>query len=207
MKKFLHVGCGPKTKLQTTPVFASEEWEEIRLDIDENCNPDIIAALPDLSDIETSSYDAIFSSHNIEHLFPHEVDIALLEFNRVLKDDGYLLITCPDLKSVAKHVAEDKLLDVLYESPAGPIAALDIIYGHRLSLQKGNHYMAHKSGFTRTVLMGLFNNAGFNAVTGAERQNLFDLWCIGSKDEKADQKIIEQVLRSHLGLVDEVKVF
>ena len=131
----------------------------------------------------------------------------MLEFNRVLKDDGYLLITCPDLKSVAKHVAEDKLLDVLYESPAGPIAALDIIYGHRLSLQKGNHYMAHKSGFTRTVLMGLFNNAGFNAVTGAERQNLFDLWCIGSKDENADQKIIEQVLRSHLGLVDEVKVF
>ena len=46
----------------------------------------------------------------------NEVDIALLEFNRVLKDDGYLLITCPDLKSVAKHVAEDKLLDVLYLS-------------------------------------------------------------------------------------------
>ncbi len=207
MKKFLHVGCGPKTKVQTTPVFASDEWEEVRLDIDENRNPDIISALPDLSDIETSSYDAIFSSHNIEHLFPHEVDIALLEFNRVLKDDGYLLITCPDLKSVAKHVAEDKLLDVLYESPAGPISALDILYGHRLSLQKGNHYMAHKCGFTRTVLMGLFNNAGFKAVTGAERQNLFDLWCIGSKDENAKQKSVEQILRSHLGLVEEVKVF
>ena len=79
MKKFLHVGCGPKTKVQTTPVFASDEWEEVRLDIDENCNPDIIAALPDLSDIETSSYDAICSSHNIVHLFPHEDDIALLE--------------------------------------------------------------------------------------------------------------------------------
>ena len=125
----------------------------------------------------------------------------------MLKDDGYLLITCPDLKSVAKHVAEDKLLDVLYESPAGPISALDILYGHRLSLQKGNHYMAHKCGFTRTVLMGLFNNAGFKAVTGAERQNLFDLWCIGSKDENAEQKSVEQILRSHLGLVEEVKVF
>ena len=102
---------------------------------------------------------------------------------------------------------EDKLLDVLYESPAGPISALDILYGHRLSLQKGNHYMAHKCGFTRTVLMGLFNNAGFKAVTGAERQNLFDLWCIGSKDEDAEQKSVEQILRSHLGLVEEVKVF
>ena len=54
----------------------------------------------------------------------------------MLKDDGYLLITCPDLKSVAKHVAEDKLLDVLYESPTGPISALDILYGHRLFHKK-----------------------------------------------------------------------
>lgn len=202
MKKFLHVGCGPKTKEQTTLVFNSDEWAEIRLDIDESVNPDIVASLPDLSDIETGSYDAIFSSHNIEHLYPHEVDIALQEFIRVLNDDGYLLITCPDLQNVAKYVAEGKLLDPLYESPAGPIAPLDIIFGHRASLQNGNHYMAHKCGFTQNVLIGLFNNAGFNAVNGAAREDAFDLWCIGSKNPETGTDTMANVLREHLGVME-----
>ena len=47
MNKFLHVGCGPKTKKETTFVFNSDDWDEVRLDIDENHNPDIIASLPE----------------------------------------------------------------------------------------------------------------------------------------------------------------
>ena len=44
-----------------------------------------------------ASVDAVFSSHNIEHLYPHEVPLALKEFMRVLKPDGFVLMTCPDL--------------------------------------------------------------------------------------------------------------
>jgi predicted SAM-dependent methyltransferase len=35
--------------------------------------------------VASESVDAIFSSHNIEHLYPHEVPVALAEFIRVLK--------------------------------------------------------------------------------------------------------------------------
>ena len=40
MKKFLHLGPGDNTKSQTSNIFATDEWEEVRLDINENANPD-----------------------------------------------------------------------------------------------------------------------------------------------------------------------
>jgi predicted SAM-dependent methyltransferase len=37
--------------------------------------------------------DALYSSHNIEHVFAHEVVPTLKEFRRVLKPDGFVVIT------------------------------------------------------------------------------------------------------------------
>ncbi|MDP4617407.1 MAG: methyltransferase domain-containing protein, partial [Burkholderiaceae bacterium] len=144
MPNFLHVGCGPKRKNQTTRGFNTPEWAEIRLDIDASVQPDVIGTMVDLSAVESDSVDAIYSSHNIEHLYPHEVPLALAEFLRVLKPDGFFVVTCPDLQSVCKLIAEDKLTDTAYTSPAGPIAPLDILYGHRPAMAKGNLYMAHR---------------------------------------------------------------
>ena len=71
MKTFLHVGCGKQTKKFTTKGFNSSAWNEIRLDIDKNVNPDVIGTMTNMSGIESGSMDAIYSSHNIEHLYPH----------------------------------------------------------------------------------------------------------------------------------------
>ena len=98
MPVFLHVGCGPKHKDRTP--FASQNWREIRLDIDSAVQPDVIGTMTDMKAVRDASVDAVFSSHNIEHLYPHEVPIALAEFYRVLKPDGFVLLTCPDLQSV-----------------------------------------------------------------------------------------------------------
>jgi hypothetical protein len=68
MKTFLHIGCGPKRKNQTTRGFNSADWHELRLDIDEGVNPDITGTMTDMSAVADASVDAIFSSHNIEHL-------------------------------------------------------------------------------------------------------------------------------------------
>jgi len=118
MKQLLHVGCGPKRKAQTTPAFNTPEWREIRLDIDPNVKPDLIGSMVDMSAVASGSINAVFSSHNIEHLYPFEVPIALGEFLRVLDNDGYLVLTCPDLQSVCKLIAEDHLTDTAYVSPA-----------------------------------------------------------------------------------------
>ena len=101
MLTFLHIGCGQKRKNQTTPGFNSPDWQEIRFDIDPAVAPDIHGTMLDMSAVQSSSMDALFSSHNIEHLYPHEVPVALAEFRRVLKPEGFAVITCPDRKSVS----------------------------------------------------------------------------------------------------------
>ena len=150
MKTVLHVGCGPQKKSNING-FNNDNWKEIRFDIDEKVNPDIVGTLLDMSEVETGSIDAIYSSHNIEHVYPHEVLIVLKEFHRVLNDDGMVVLKCPDLQSVCEAVVDDKLLQPLYDSPAGPIAPIDILYGFRPSIAMGNEYMAHKGGFTYSV--------------------------------------------------------
>jgi hypothetical protein len=184
MPTFLHVGCGPKRKNQTTQGFARPQWSEVRLDIDPAVAPDVIGTMTDMAAVASGSVQAVFSSHNIEHLYPHEVPVALAEFLRVLDDDGFAVITCPDLQSVCALVAQDRLTDAAYVSPAGPISPLDIIYGHREPLAAGNLYMAHRCGFTRRVLEGTLRSAGFQSVASLARPARFDLWAVASKPER-----------------------
>lgn len=175
---FLHVGCGSKHKEQTP--FAALDWQEIRLDINADVQPDVIGSMTDMAAVASGSVDAVFSSHNIEHLYPDEVPVALAEFKRVLKPSGVLLITCPDLQSVCALVANDLLTETAYTSPAGPIAPIDILYGHRPSLQAGNRYMAHRCGFTAKVLTGTLQHAGFPQVASICRPAAFDLWALAT---------------------------
>lgn len=188
MPTFLHIGCGPKRKPQTTRGFNTPDWTEIRLDIDAAVQPDVIGTMTDMSAVATESVDAIYSSHNIEHLYPHEVPVALAEFLRVLKPDGFFVVTCPDLQSVCALVAEDKLLDAAYTSPAGPIAPLDILYGHRPAMARGNLYMAHRCGFTQKVLSGTLQASGFQSVATLARGRapFFDLFALASKSERPE---------------------
>ena len=188
MKTFLHVGCGPQYKSQIKG-FDNENWKEIRFDIDEKVNPDIVGTLLDMSAVETGSVDAIYSSHNIEHVFPHEVPIVLREFHRVLKDDGMVVLRCPDLQSVCEAVVDDKLLQPLYESPAGPISPIDILYGHRPAIARGNEYMAHKGGFTYSVLNDAFIEAGFKMNYGGRNPDRWELFIISFKQEKLQEEI------------------
>jgi ubiquinone/menaquinone biosynthesis C-methylase UbiE len=190
MQKFLHVGCGPQNK-SNLKGFSSNDWQEIRFDIDPTVNPDIEGTLTDMTLVNSESVDAIYSSHNIEHVFPHEVPLALAEFHRVLKPNGIVVITCPDLQIVCEAVAQDKLLETLYESPAGPISPIDILYGHRGYLQQGNYYMAHKCGFTYTALSETFLSAGFKEVCGGRRLVNFDLWLVAFKSQTSPGQVEE----------------
>lgn len=197
IRRFLHVGCGKKAKEQTTPGFANEGWEEIRFDIDENVNPDVIGSMLEMNEVDTEAFDAVYSSHNIEHVYPHEVQIALSEFHRVLKQDGFVVLTCPDLQSVAALIVNDQLTDAAYNSPAGEITPLDIFYGHGASIERGHHYMAHKTGFTLKTLFDSFRTAGFTASCGLKRgQPFYDLWILASKSER-DESILKTLASAH----------
>jgi ubiquinone/menaquinone biosynthesis C-methylase UbiE len=180
MPTLLHVGCGPKRKDRTTHGFSQPHWSEIRLDIDPTVHPDVVGTMTDMRSVTQASVDAVFSSHNIEHLYPHEVPLALSEFRRVLRPEGFAVITCPDLQSICTLVAQDRLTDPAYQSPAGPITPLDMLYGHRPPMARGNLYMAHRCGFTAKVLAATLQEAGFAAVAVKTRPGAFDLWVLAT---------------------------
>lgn len=192
MRTFLHIGCGPKRKDKTTAAFNTPQWREIRLDIDHTVQPDVIGTMTDMAAVPTASIDAIYSSHNIEHLYPHEVPLASAEFLRVLKPDGFFVVTCPDLKGVCALVAQDKLVEAAYQSAAGPITPLDILYGHRPAMAAGNLFMAHRCGFTQGVLAGTLRSSGFQAVASKARSQapFLDLWAVASKSVRTEPEML-----------------
>lgn len=190
IRTFLHVGCGEKRKENTTPAFAGEAWSELRFDINPAVEPDLLGSMTDMSALADGSVHAIFSSHNLEHLYPFQVPMALGEFVRVLSDDGFVIVTCPDLQSVCALVADDRLTEAAYQSAAGPITPLDILYGYRPALAQGNLYMAHRCGFTQSVLMATLEVNGFPSVAVMQRAApYFDLWAVASKIALDDDAI------------------
>jgi protein O-GlcNAc transferase len=181
-KTILHVGPGHRSNGAKLPLgFQAAEYKEIRLDIDPSNEPDILGSMLDMSAVATASVDAVYSAHNIEHVHAHEVPTVLGEFLRVLKPDGFAVITCPDLQSVCALVAQDKLTEAAYQSPAGPITPLDILYGHSAAVAAGFNFMAHKTGFTEKSLTQALQTAGFQCIAGKRRSRGLDLWMLASK--------------------------
>lgn len=163
--------------------FQDGTWEEIRFDIDPDVDPDMVGMMQDLSLIEDGYVDAVYSSHNIEHVSSFEVQGVLAGFRRVTNDDGFLVISCPDMLSVAQAIVNGALEEVLYHSPAGPISALDIVYGHQGAIAQGKVYMAHKTAFTAHTLARHLMDAGFQRVDVA-RDRVFGLHAIAFVNQK-----------------------
>jgi SAM-dependent methyltransferase len=166
----------------------------VRLDIDPHAKPDVLGSLTNMGDaIPTAGFDAIWSSHSLEHLHAHEVPLALAEFRRVLKPDGFALINSPDLEAIANLMVECGPDHIAYLSPAGPITPLDMVFGHGESIARGSLFMAHKTGFTSRSLSQLLISAGFATVL-VERER-FDLWAL-ALGEAADGATIQHHLTS-----------
>lgn len=177
-RKCLHVGCGMSGREATHHRFQGRNWEHTRLDIDHECQPDIVGDIRVLEGVETAGYDGIFSSHNLEHLHFNDVFMALKAFHRVLKDRGHLIIVVPDFQKACEEVAFGDGLKVLYESPAGPITAFDIIFGYR-PYTIHNHFMRHLTGFTDAWLKNVLVDQGFSSVEVAKVG--LDLWAFARK--------------------------
>lgn len=190
-RRVLHVGCGVKAPHRLHPLFRGEEdWQEIRLDIDPNVKPDVVCSTVDMrSAVPTGSVDAVWSSHTIEHLFDHEVLPALGEFCRVLNETGFLLVRCPDLAAIAAAIVADGVESVSYISAAGPISPLDMLFGHRPAIARGNQYMQHRTGFTDQRLGRVLLQAGFARVH-TRRASGFDLWAVAFKDEGTAEAVL-----------------
>lgn len=172
----LHLGSGAVLPSDLHAEFQGPGWRPVRVADDAALQPDVLASLTDLRIIPTGSVHAVFCGHGLERLPAHQVRQALAEITRVLRPTGIALIGAIDLQRVAELIAADRLYEAAYESPAGPISALDLVFGHSASLAEGHQRLSHRTGFTARVLGELLLGAGF-AHVDINRQGL-DLWAL-----------------------------
>ncbi|MEO0380005.1 MAG: class I SAM-dependent methyltransferase [Pseudomonadota bacterium] len=171
-KTLLHVGAGTASDARLPAQFRG--WHEIRVDIDPETRPDLVAPMTHMPAVQAGGVDAIWCSHSLEHLSAFEVQPTLKEWLRVLRPDGIALIAVPDLTQAARLIAAGKEEVTIYSSPAGPVTALDMVFGHGPSIQHGQPYMRHGTGFTATRLRRVFAEAGFHQTdVWTEGLNLF----------------------------------
>ena len=162
------------------------------MDIDQSVRPDLIGSITDLSQIADASFDAVWCSHTLEHLYQHEVAAALKAFRRILAPGGFALITCPDLESIAALIADGRLEEAAYQSPAGPITALEMLYGHGPSITRGQIFMAHRTGFTVERMGRLLLEADFTEAL-VTKGKTFDLWALALTPGAAKQQVQNQL--------------
>ena len=175
----LHVGCGKRDSGLLPSELLTPEWFEVRLDIDPEVAPDIVADMIDMPEIGTATVDGIWSSHNLEHVFAYQVPLVLREFFRVLRPGGTAHVQVPDITVPAKAAAHGRLETPLYTSMAGPITALDMLFGYGPAIAQGEHFMAHRTAFTRATISDKFKAAGFANVRVVARDNA--LWTTANR--------------------------
>lgn len=163
-RKVLNVGGGSKQ----IPIPAQyNEWEHLLLDIDPRTKPDIVCDARNLTGLPRAEFDSVYCSHNLEHYYRHDVSKVLAGFLHVLKSDGFAYIKVPDIGGLMQFVSEHNLdiNDIYYQSGAGPITILDVIYGYGVEIESsGNDFYAHKTGFTQKSLRAVLLDVGFSKV-------------------------------------------
>ena len=161
MQRVLNVGGNSKA-IPLPPQYAGfDHW---LLDIDPTGEPDIVCDSREMSQLDTDIFDAVYCSHNLEHYHHHDVQRVLRGFLHVLKAGGFAHIRVPDMEAVMRAVVTNGLdiEDTLYQSPAGPISVLDVIYGYGRQIEEsGQDFYAHKTGFTAKSLEKALIKAGF----------------------------------------------
>ena len=184
MKKVLNVG-GNSKEIPLPPEYA--EFEHLLLDIDPRGLPDIVCDARELITLEAEQFEAVYCSHNLEHYYRHDVNRVLTGFLHVLKEGGFVHLRVPDMEEVMRMSVEQKLDidDTLYQSPAGPIMVLDVMYGYGVEIeQSGQDFYAHKTGFTKKSLEAALLKAGFSTIySGTENIEVFAIAFKGQPDE------------------------
>lgn len=203
-RRLLHVGCGylPSTLPEA---FSGESWREIRLDIDPACEPDIVSSISNMGCIESCSFDAVYSSHNLNHVYLYEAQLALREFSRVLVPNGVAVIRVPDMQMIAELIIAGKIAAPIAMTASGPVTPLDVIYGPNRALAAGCQFLAHKVGFTDRLLCDLIVQNGFEQVTVCRDPGYLALWAVAHKTKPEEEIAQEQLTPYHPSHIAEAR--
>lgn len=187
--RVLNVGGGSKS---TAIPDHYSGWENVLLDIDPLGKPDIVCDARNLRALSAGQFDAVYCSHNLEHYYRHDAMKVLDGFRHVLRHDGFAEIRVPDLDALMHRVVASgmDIGDLLYESPAGPIAVIDVIYGLGAEIERsGQDFYAHKSGFSPKLLDETLRKAGFSEVYVFVAPDIFEVRAFAFNTTPVDWQI------------------
>lgn len=183
IKSVLNVGGGSK---QTPIAGYFADWQHDLLDIDPRGEPDLVCDARELRELTGGIYDAVYCSHNLEHYYRHEGLNVVRGFHHMLNETGFAEVRVPDIAQVLAALRERdlELDDILYQSPAGPISAHDVMYGFQTEIQEsGQDFYAHKTGFTPKSLEKILLDGGFPLVFLSTEKEAFAVHALAFKVE------------------------
>jgi len=139
------------------------------LDIENRPEVDFVGDAANLKQFEDNSVEAIYASHVLEHFFyglDNELINTLTEWHRVLKPDGKLLISVPDLQTLCWLYTSPDL------NPLDRYHLMRIMFGGQT-----NQYDVHKVGFDFDTLGMYLADIGFTQYERVSEFNLFEKDC------------------------------
>lgn len=139
------------------------EWKIV--DIEPRPEVDYVTNANDLSQFESNSVEVIYASHVLEHFYygiDNELINTLKEWYRVLKPEGQLLISVPDLRTLCWLYLHPNLM------PLERHQLMRIIFGGQTNI-----YDVHKVGFDFEILVLYLEEAGFHEYEQVSEFKLF----------------------------------
>ena len=134
--------------------------------------------------------DLIVLSHLLPRLSLSQAETCLGKIGSWLAKDGLAVIICPDMEAIAAHILARGLDAEAYRSDAGPITAIDMMFGHQTSITAGRSDLAHHSAYTLKSLSTLLRSCGFTDVRGVSRPAQFDFWTVAGQSAIDPERIM-----------------
>uniref|UniRef100_A0A6H2A0M2 Putative methyltransferase n=1 Tax=viral metagenome TaxID=1070528 RepID=A0A6H2A0M2_9ZZZZ len=139
----LDIGCGKKEGR-----YKHDGYEMVYLDIDSKVEPDVAADARKLP-FENEEFDAVHSSHLLEHFSRVESLEILKEWVRVLKQGGKVRLVVPNIITIMERLRDDSLNEVDFWVVLG---------------KQGNEFDYHKNLFTPNIMRSLCERAELKNV-------------------------------------------
>lgn len=106
--------------------------------------------------------DEIHGYHIIEHFLPWEAPAVLADWFRVLKPGGLLVLECPCLDKIVRHIAHHAIEGKLPPPP--------IMWGLYGDPRYKNEYMLHRWCYSVGELAGILQSVGFEEIEDSKAQ-------------------------------------
>lgn len=115
------------------------------------------------TEFEDNTFNHIRARHLLEHIHYADTVFVLKEWHRILKEQGTIEITVPDIEYVANRIAKMQMAEN-FNTHMGKLMWIDVdsqmqLYGSG-AVQYGNHL----SAFTEKLLYLLMDHIGFKEI-------------------------------------------